>query len=67
MEKTNSFSTCLNRREAADYLRISTRLLDKLASTNRIARIKIGVKTVFRVSDLNDFLNSNVQSPRKED
>ena len=47
----------LSRRDAAEYLAISTRLLE-LASGGRLNRAKIGNKTVFLVSDLNDFLNS---------
>lgn len=48
----------LCRRKAAEYLAISTRLLDQLASAGRLNRVKIGTKTVFLVSDLDEFLNS---------
>jgi len=47
-----------NRNDSAEYLAISTRLLDELASSGRLCRAKIGSKTVFLVSDLNKFLNS---------
>ncbi|MDA7924698.1 hypothetical protein N9B60_04785, partial [Mariniblastus sp.] len=39
---------CLDRKDAADYLSISTRLLDKIAAAGEIPRIKIRRKTVFR-------------------
>ena len=56
---TTKFPTgAICRNDAADYLAISTRKLDQLAADGRLKRAKIGTKTVFLVSDLNDFLNS---------
>ena len=52
---------CLDRCHAAKYLSISTRLLDSLAAEGEIIRIKIGRKSVFRVADLDAFVESKVQ------
>ncbi len=57
---------CLDRPDAATYLSISTRLLDQLAGAGQIPRIKIGRKTLFRVSDLDDFVKRQVQKPSLE-
>lgn len=52
---------CLDRRESASYLSISTRLLDGLAAQGKLPRVKIGSKTLFRVADLDAFIESKVQ------
>ena len=41
-------------------LSISTRLLDNLATAGELPRIKIGTKTLFRVADLDDFIESKI-------
>lgn len=51
---------CLDRRQAADYLSISTRLLDRIASDGLIPKIKIGTKTLFRIADLDAFIATKV-------
>ena len=51
----------LDRRDAAAYLSISIRLLDMLASEGQIPRIKIGVKTLFRIVDLDAYLESKIE------
>jgi excisionase family DNA binding protein len=56
-----SVSGCLDRRESASYLSISTRLLDDLAAQGKLPRVKIGRKTLFRVADLDAFVDSKVQ------
>ena len=48
---------CLNRRHAAEYLSISVRLLDKLATAGEIPRVKIGSKTLFRKADLDQYVS----------
>ncbi len=45
-----------DRRGAAEYLSISTRLLDDLAAAETIKRIKIGRKSLFRKIDLDAYL-----------
>ena len=45
-----------DRRGAAAYVSISTRLLDDLAATGEIKRIKIGRKSLFRKIDLDAYL-----------
>lgn len=47
----------LSRQQAANYLSISTRLLDDLLTAGDIPRIKIGRKTVVRVVDLDKYLD----------
>ena len=48
----------LSRKDAANYLSISTRLLDQLARDGRLVRAKINWKTVFVLEDLDAFLQS---------
>ena len=60
-QKVKSSVGCLDRRESASYLSISTRLLDDLAAQGALPRVKIGRKTLFRVADLNTFIASKVQ------
>ena len=45
-----------DRRGAAAYVSISTRLLDDLAASGTIKRIKIGRKSLFRKIDLDAYL-----------
>lgn len=51
----------LSRKDAASYLSVSTRQIDNYSSAGLIPRIKLGAKTVFRVSDLDAFLESRVR------
>jgi hypothetical protein len=51
----------LSRKDAAIYIGVSTRQLDKLAAARLIRRAKIGAKTVYRVIDLDVFLESRLQ------
>ena len=59
--KSKQNIAALSRIEAARYLSVSTRTLDQLANLNEIPRVKIGAKTVFRISDLDQFLSSKIQ------
>jgi hypothetical protein len=52
---------CLDRRNSAAYISISTRLLDDLAAQGLIPRVKIGRKTLFRVADLEAYVDSRIQ------
>ena len=56
MREPNTPAGALSRHKAADYLDISLRLLDELLSASLIPRLKIGRKTVVRVSDLDFYL-----------
>jgi excisionase family DNA binding protein len=47
----------LSRDLAANYLSISTRLLDDLLTAGAIPKIKIGRKTLVRVCDLDAYLD----------
>ena len=47
-----------DRKGAAAYLSISTRLLDDLLTAGEIPRIKLGRKTLVRVCDLDTYLAS---------
>ena len=60
MNATKSIG-CLDRRQSAGYLSISVRLLDNLATSGQIPKIKIGAKTLFRVTDLDKYVDSKVQ------
>lgn len=61
------FAGALSRKDSAIYLGgISTRQVDKLAAAGLIPRIKVGSTTVFRVSDLDRFLESRLQSTEAE-
>lgn len=51
----------LSRKDAASYLSVSTRQLDNYARTGELRRVKLGAKTVFRVIDLDAFLESRLQ------
>ena len=55
----------VGRKQAASYLSISTRKLDQLAANGELLRIKIGSKTLFRVVDLDAFLESKLQGAKK--
>ena len=46
----------LDRKSAAFYLSISTRLLDDLAAAKKIKRIHIGRKALYRKIDLDGYL-----------
>ena len=46
-----------DRQKAAEYLSISTRLLDDLLSAGTITRIKLGRKTLIRRVDLDNYLS----------
>ncbi|MDB4756426.1 helix-turn-helix domain-containing protein [Pirellulaceae bacterium] len=52
----------VSRTDAAKHLGISTRMLDELASKGRLRRLKIGRRSVFQLEDLNQFLNTCVES-----
>ena len=58
---TTATAGALDRKGAASYLSISTRLLDDLLSAGTIPRIKIGRKTLVRVVDLDRFLESKME------
>ena len=61
----------LDRKEAAKFLSLSVRFVDQLASNGQLKRIKIGSKTLFRVSDLHQLISQHVceetpnQKPKK--
>jgi len=54
----------LSRIEAAQYLSISTRLLDDLLTQGIIPKIKIGRKTLVRICDLDAFLASKLEGQK---
>lgn len=54
------------RKDAAAHLSVSTRQLDNYAAAGLIPRIKLGSKTVFRVRDLDAFLESRLESSEAE-
>lgn len=52
----------LSRKDAAVYIGVSTRQLDNYARSGELRRVKLGAKTVFRVCDLDTFLESRLQA-----
>ena len=52
----------LTRKDAATYLGISTRYLDKLAAAGEIRRAKFGAKTIYLRSELDSVLESRLQT-----
>lgn len=63
----NALRGALSRKDSAAYLSISTRLLDQLAKDGKLTRAKIGFKSVFLVSDLDDFLEACRVVNRRQD
>ena len=51
----------LSRKDAAIYIGVSTRQLDNYAAAGELRRVKLGAKTVYRVSDLDAFLEARLQ------
>lgn len=51
----------LSRKDAAIYLSVSTRQLDNYAAAGELRRVKLGSKTVYRVIDLDAFLEARLQ------
>lgn len=51
----------LSRKESAAYIGVSTRQLDNYAKAGELRRVKLGARTVYRVVDLDAFLESRLQ------
>ena len=49
----------LSRAEAAEYLHIGVRTLDRLTASNKVSFVRIGGKVVFVTDDLDDFIERN--------
>ena len=52
-------SDVMTRAEAAGYLRVSLPTLDKLANTGELRRVKLGTRVLYRLKDLDDFLEAH--------
>lgn len=59
--ESGRLSGALSRRDAAIYIGISTRQLDNYARAGELQRVKLGAKTVYRVIDLDAFLQSRLE------
>ncbi len=57
----------LTRKDAAAYLGISTRYLDKLAAAGEIRRCKFGAKTIYQRSELDRLLERSLQRVEGKD
>ncbi len=57
----------LTRKDAAAYLGISTRYLDKLAAAGEIRRCKFGAKTIYQRSELDRLLERRLQRVEPKD
>ena len=60
----------LTRKEAASYLRLSTRKLDQLAARGQIRRSKLGdgrrARVLFRRKDLDAFVEAHLSADERE-
>lgn len=63
MENVSNFEKFLNRLEAAKYLRVSTKTIDRLIRDNRIKAFKLG-KRVLIYSDSLTEENINAVKPK---
>lgn len=54
-------SGALSRKDSAAYIGVSTRQLDIYAAAGELRRVKLGSKTVYRVIDLDAFLEARLQ------
>ncbi len=52
----------LNKKEAAAYLRLSTRTVDRMRAAKTIRAIKVRGSIRFRLQDLDEFLKSHFES-----
>jgi excisionase family DNA binding protein len=58
-------SGALAKREAAEFASCSTRFLDKAVAKGELRKVKLGAKTVFRVTELERWLESKeVELPK---
>lgn len=55
----------MGRQSAADYLGVSLRTLDYVVKRGELPRVMIGRKPVFRVVDLDAYLESRLESVGK--
>jgi len=60
-----SLVAALGRQEAAKYLSVSARFLDKRAKAGEIRRCKLGTRSVFLIKDLDFFLESRIHRVKK--
>ena len=49
----------LPKRQAAEYVGVSERYLDKCVAHGELAKVKLGAKTVFRIAELERWLKAN--------
>lgn len=64
MNVASSQVGALSREEAARYLSMSTRHLDKMVKQEKLQKVKVGRKTLFRIVDLDEFLARHLH-PKK--
>lgn len=57
----------LSREDAAEYLSISAKMIDRLYQSGRLPRIKLGRSTRYRIKDLDSFLEKSLEFITKED
>lgn len=55
---SNSERRCFGRAEAADYLGVSRRFVDRLAATKQIRSFKLGRRLMFDRADVDEFVES---------
>jgi excisionase family DNA binding protein len=64
VETSGKHVAAFDRRGAAEYLSISTRLLDDLLSAGVVQKVKIGRKTLVRKIDLDSYLERLAKESR---
>ena len=58
-------SPMLTIKEAADYLRLSRSMVEKLLQHKRLPQVKIGARTFLLVGDLDTFIERNRRNGRR--
>jgi len=60
-----SASGLLTTSEAAEYLRLSRRSMERLVASREIAVVHIGRRVLLRQSDLDDFITKHLEAPAR--
>lgn len=51
----------LTKQEAAKFLRVSTRTIDRFRALGKLRAVKVGAKALFRESDLQTVVNKHTE------
>ncbi|GAB5404594.1 MAG: hypothetical protein Aurels2KO_28250 [Aureliella sp.] len=53
----------LSKRDAAEYIGVSYRFIDKLVAAGKLRRCRLGSKPMFRRADLDALLEQSIEQP----